>query len=150
MTDLLAVRTFAGLRDFADDFAEPVLQEFARESCVPVVNMESAMDHPLQALADLLTMQEEFGGPGFRVYVGQKGAMKLMPMVSMASDSAGEIFATKNGQLKIVADRDGKSAFWIKGGKKTELTVLPPPDNRYLIYRELGIYGQLGAICDDQ
>jgi len=95
-------------------------------------------------------MQEEFGGPGFRVYVGQKGAMKLMPMVSMASDSAGEIFATKNGQLKIVADRDGKSAFWIKGGKKTELTVLPPPDNRYLIYRELGIYGQLGAICDDQ
>lgn len=61
MVDLLAVRTFAGLRDFGDDFAEPVLNEFARESQVPVVNMESAMDHPLQALADLLTMQEEFG-----------------------------------------------------------------------------------------
>ena len=37
MTDLIAVRTFAGLRDFADDFAEPVLREFARESKVPVV-----------------------------------------------------------------------------------------------------------------
>jgi len=61
MADLVAVRTFAGLRDFDEDFAEPVLAEFARESRVPVVNMESALDHPLQALADLRTMQEEFG-----------------------------------------------------------------------------------------
>lgn len=61
MADLVAVRTFAGLSDFDADFAEPVLTEVARESRVPVVNMESAMDHPLQALADLQTMQEEFG-----------------------------------------------------------------------------------------
>jgi N-acetylornithine carbamoyltransferase len=62
MCDLIAVRTFAGLRSFDEDFEEPVLSEFARESRVPVVNMESAMDHPLQALADLLTLREEFGG----------------------------------------------------------------------------------------
>jgi hypothetical protein len=31
-----------------------------------------------------------------------------------------------------------------------ELTVVDTYDNRYLIYRELGIYGQLGAVCDDQ
>lgn len=61
MTDLIAVRTFAGLRSFDEDWAEPVLNEFARVSNVPVVNMESALDHPLQALADLLTMQQEFG-----------------------------------------------------------------------------------------
>jgi N-acetylornithine carbamoyltransferase len=61
MVDVIAVRTFAGLKRFEDDYADPVLAEFARESKVPVVNMESAMDHPLQALADLLTMQEEFG-----------------------------------------------------------------------------------------
>lgn len=61
MVDLIAVRTFAGLRSFDEDFAEPVLSAFARHSPVPVVNMESAMDHPLQGLADLLTLQEEFG-----------------------------------------------------------------------------------------
>ena len=94
-------------------------------------------------------LQEEFGGLGHRVFVGQKGAMKLLPMTNMASDSAGEIYATKSGQLKIITAKEGK-AFWIKGGKKTELTVLPPLDNRYLIYRELGIYGALGSICDDQ
>jgi N-acetylornithine carbamoyltransferase len=61
MSDLIAVRTFAGLKDVALDLSEPVLSEVARESKVPVVNMESAMDHPLQALADLMTMREEIG-----------------------------------------------------------------------------------------
>ena len=69
-------------------------------------------------------------------------------MTNVATDSAGEIFATKAGQLKLVAGTDGM-AYWAKGGKKIELTRLDPQDNRYLIYRELGIYGTLGAVCDD-
>jgi hypothetical protein len=73
--------------------------------------------------------------------------MKEIAMTNVVSDSAGEIFVTRTGQLKIVHD-DGK-AFWIKGGKKTELTMLEPIENRYLIYRDLGIYGPLGAVCDD-
>jgi hypothetical protein len=93
-------------------------------------------------------LREELGGNGYRVFVGPKGAMKEIPMTNVATDSAGEIFATKAGQLKLVAGSDGK-ATWIKGGKKTELTRLEPQENRYLIYRELGIYGSLGAICDD-
>jgi hypothetical protein len=93
-------------------------------------------------------LREEYGGAGFRVFVGPKGAMKELAMTNMASDSAGEIFATKGGQLKIVTGAEGK-ATWSKGGKKTELTVLPPSDNKYLIYRELGIYGKLGVVCDD-
>ncbi len=44
---------------------------------------------------------------------------------------------------------DGK-AYWKKGGKKTELVQLDPAQNRYVIYRELGIYGTLGVVCDDQ
>jgi hypothetical protein len=94
-------------------------------------------------------VRDELGGNGYRVYVGMKGAMKEMSMINIASDSAGEIFATKSGQLKIVAGSDGK-AYWIKGGKKVELTVLEPSDNHYLIYRELGLYGKLGAVCEDR
>lgn len=93
-------------------------------------------------------LREDYGGAGYRVYVGQKGAMKELDMTNMVSDSAGEIFATKTGQLKIITGKDGKS-YWVKGGKKTELTMLEPTDNRYLIYRELGIYGQLGTVCED-
>lgn len=61
MADLIAVRTFAGMKDVGADLTEPILTEVARESRVPVVNMESAFDHPLQALADLMTLREEFG-----------------------------------------------------------------------------------------
>ena len=91
-------------------------------------------------------LREEFGGKGYRVFVGQKGAMKQIVMTNIVSDSAGEIFITKSGQLKLI---EGAKMFWIKGGKKTELTTLPIEDNVYLIYRDLGIYGSLGAVCDD-
>jgi hypothetical protein len=94
-------------------------------------------------------LREEFGGNGYRVFVGPKGAMKELPLANIATDTAGEIFATKSGQLKLISG-EGKKAYWIKGGKKMELTVVDTYDNRYLIYRELGIYGQLGAVCDDQ
>jgi hypothetical protein len=93
-------------------------------------------------------LREEYGGNGYRVFIGQKGAMKEQPMTNVVADSGGEIFATKTGQLKIIRNQDNK-AWWIKGGKKSELTLLEPIDNRYLIYRELGIYGQLGVVCDD-
>lgn len=61
MVDLIGVRTFAGLRDLAEDRAEPILSLISAESPVPVVNLESAMDHPLQALADLMTLQAHLG-----------------------------------------------------------------------------------------
>jgi hypothetical protein len=98
-------------------------------------------------------LRDEQGGKGFRVFVGMKGEMKEVPMINIVTDSAGEIFATKAGKLKIIAGNDG-SAFWVKKGEKEQtkspLTQLPPVDNIYLIYRELGIYGSLGAPCDDR
>jgi hypothetical protein len=75
--------------------------------------------------------------------------MKEIPLANVATDTAGEIFATKSGQLKLVAN-EGSKAYWSKGGKKVELTIVDPWPNRYLIYRELGIYGALGTVCDDQ
>ncbi len=89
------------------------------------------------------------GGKGHRVYVGAKGQMKQMPMTTLVDDAAGQIYGTKRGELRIVANT-GDKATWRKGKKVEELVVLEPSDNLYLIYRELGIYGQLGSICDDE
>ncbi|MDA8686597.1 acetylornithine carbamoyltransferase [Robiginitalea sp.] len=56
--DIIGVRAFAGLKDREADYAEQVLHGFMKHSGVPVLNMESAAGHPLQALADALTIEQ--------------------------------------------------------------------------------------------
>lgn len=56
--DVLAIRAFAKLEDRAKDYDEHVLKSFMKYATVPIVNMESATAHPLQALADAITIEE--------------------------------------------------------------------------------------------
>ena len=56
--DLIGVRSFAGLTDREYDYAETVINQFIKYSGRPVFAMESATVHPLQAFADLITIQE--------------------------------------------------------------------------------------------
>jgi hypothetical protein len=85
----------------------------------------------------------------FRLFVGPKGSMKLQRMTNVVSDSAGDIFATKSGELRLILNR-GES-IWEQKGKQTKLILLPLEDNHVLIYSELGVYTgeRLGTPCDD-
>ena len=56
--DIIAIRAFPGLKDREEDKSEKVLSSFARYATVPIVNMESSFGHPLQALADAITIEE--------------------------------------------------------------------------------------------
>lgn len=56
--DLIGIRTFASLTDREADYAERILMQFVRYSGKPVFSMESATAHPLQAFADLITINE--------------------------------------------------------------------------------------------
>jgi len=56
--DIIAVRAFATLQDKEKDASEFVLNSFLKYATVPVINMESAVAHPLQALADAITIEE--------------------------------------------------------------------------------------------
>ena len=56
--DVLAIRAFAELIDRNKDYAETVMNGFKKHATIPIVNMESAAGHPLQALADAITMEE--------------------------------------------------------------------------------------------
>lgn len=93
--------------------------------------------------------REPEGNKLFRVWTGQKGAMKAAKMKNIVSDSQGDIFITKNGELRLVLDKGEQT--WVKGKKSTKLVSLPVEDNVVLIYSELGVYaGQsLGTPCDD-
>lgn len=56
--DILSIRAFAELKSAQADQAEKILHSFMEHATVPIVNLESATAHPLQALADALTLQE--------------------------------------------------------------------------------------------
>ncbi|KAB1159975.1 acetylornithine carbamoyltransferase [Tenacibaculum aiptasiae] len=56
--DVIAVRAFPSLKDKAKDSSDLVLNSFVKYTTVPVINMESAVAHPLQALADAITIEE--------------------------------------------------------------------------------------------
>ena len=56
--DVIGIRSFAGLTDRDYDYAETVYNQFLRYSGKPVFAMETATVHPLQAFADLITIEE--------------------------------------------------------------------------------------------
>ncbi len=58
--DMIGVRSFAGLTDREYDYAETVLHQFIKYSGKPVFAMETATVHPLQAFADLITIEESW------------------------------------------------------------------------------------------
>ncbi len=79
--DLLGVRSFPLGKDYAKDRTEPVLNAFAKYSGVPVVNLESPLDHPCQAMADAMTIRERLGAlRGRRVLATWAYHPKALPM----------------------------------------------------------------------
>ena len=91
--DVLGVRAFAPGKDWAKDRLDPVLSAFARYSEVPVINMESAVWHPCQALADALTWEEQGLKKGDKVVLAWAYHPKALPL------------AVPNSVLTIAAQR---------------------------------------------
>jgi N-succinyl-L-ornithine transcarbamylase len=58
--DMIGIRSFAGLTDRDYDYAETVYNQFVKYSGKPVFAMETATVHPLQAFADLITIEENW------------------------------------------------------------------------------------------
>ena len=56
--DILALRAFPSLTQKEEDVADFVLHQFIKYCKIPVISLESAIRHPLQSLADQLTIQE--------------------------------------------------------------------------------------------
>lgn len=76
----LGVRTFAALKDWEEERRDPILNAFAKYSDVPVINLESAMHHPCQALADMMCVREKLGAGRKRVLLTWAWHPKPLPM----------------------------------------------------------------------
>lgn len=55
--DIIGIRAFAGLKDRKADYEEEILEAFKKYAGVPIISLESATRHPLQSLADLITIE---------------------------------------------------------------------------------------------
>jgi N-acetylornithine carbamoyltransferase len=76
----IGVRTFAGMKDWNEERTDPVLNAFAKHSTVPIVNLESAMHHPCQSMADMMTIREKLGQGRKRVVMTWAWHPKPLPM----------------------------------------------------------------------
>jgi N-succinyl-L-ornithine transcarbamylase len=56
--DIIGLRSFPGLIDRNADYSEELLSNLIKYAGVPVISLESATRHPLQSLADMLTIEE--------------------------------------------------------------------------------------------
>jgi N-succinyl-L-ornithine transcarbamylase len=56
--DILAIRCFPNLENKEEDYADKIINQFILYAKVPVVSLESSTRHPLQSLADMITIQE--------------------------------------------------------------------------------------------
>ena len=100
----IGVRTFAALKDWKEERTDPVLQAFAKFTEVPLINLESAMFHPCQALADMMTIREQLGDEPKRVVLTWAWHPKPLPM---AVPNSFALAATQMGHELVIAHPSG-------------------------------------------
>jgi len=77
--DIVGVRSFPGLKNRDEDYSEMVFNKFVEFCGVPVISLESATRHPLQSLADLITIEELKTKPRPRVVLTWAPHIKPLP-----------------------------------------------------------------------
>jgi N-acetylornithine carbamoyltransferase len=100
----IGVRTFAALKDWQEERTDPILNAFAKYASVPIINLESAMHHPCQSLADMLTIREKLGAGRKRVVLTWAWHPKPLPM---AVPNSFALAAAQMGHDLVIAHPPG-------------------------------------------
>ena len=101
---MIGVRSFAALKNWEEERCDPVLQAFARYSDVPVINLESAMHHPCQSMADMMTVGEHLGAGRKRIALTWAWHPKPLPM---AVPNSFALAAAQMGHELVIAHPPG-------------------------------------------
>lgn len=93
--DIIAVRAFPTLSDKDKDNAEIIIESFSKYAKIPVVNLESSTAHPLQALADAITINE------FSAKAKPKVVLSWAPHPKALPQSVANSFVTMMQELPV-------------------------------------------------
>ena len=93
--DIIGVRSFAKLQDRDKDYSELVFEQFRKYAGVPIVNLESATRHPLQSLADCITIEE------FKVKARPKVVLTWLPHFKALPQAVANSFCEWMGGIDV-------------------------------------------------
>lgn len=99
MCDAIALRCFPEGKNWEEDKKDPLLSAFRKYATVPVISMESALGHPCQALADLMTIKERMEPKGKKFVLAWAPHIKASPLA--VPHSAAEMAALAGMDLTI-------------------------------------------------
>src|SRR5271165_5036830 len=108
-------------------FAHATVTTMAQHACIPVINALSELEHPCQAMADMLTLQEQFGDlRGVRLaYVGDGNNVAHSLMLAAASLGASISVGTPKGYEPDAAITDAARELAAHSGGTVQLTNDP-------------------------
>ncbi|MCL4838809.1 MAG: N-acetylornithine carbamoyltransferase [Thermoanaerobaculia bacterium] len=98
--DVLGVRAFASLSDLEADLADEPMATFARLVDRPLVNLESAIDHPCQALGDWKAMDDLGVPPAGRLVLTWANHPRPLPLAVPAA--VAEMGALRGMEVVVV------------------------------------------------
>lgn len=149
--DAICVRSFPGMKSLEDDLADPVIEAMRAYATVPLISLESALYHPCQAMADMMTIRERFGRTdGVKVALAWAPHVKALPTAvpnsfAIAAAQFGcdltivappefplpDAVMEQVGEVKVVSDQSvlaGQDVVYAKSWGSLLDYGAPPPD----------------------
>jgi N-acetylornithine carbamoyltransferase len=78
--DAISIRSFGSLKSVEEDLQDSIIRSFEKYATVPLISMESAVEHPAQALADMMTIRERHGHEKVKFVLTWAPHVKALPM----------------------------------------------------------------------
>lgn len=148
--DVIGIRCFPGLKNKEEDYSENVLRKFIKYCKVPVVSLESATLHPLQSLADLITIKEEWKEKK-QPKVVLTWAPHIKPLPQAVSNSFSEWMCKADVDFTITHPKDYELApEFTKGAKIVHDQNEALRDADFIYVKNWSAYNDYGKIlCTD-
>ncbi|HEV7620183.1 MAG TPA: acetylornithine carbamoyltransferase [Flavisolibacter sp.] len=152
--DILAIRTFPSLKNKEDDYSELYIKQFIKYAGIPVVSLESATLHPLQSLADIVTIKEKSAAANInrKLKIALTWAPHIKPLPQCVANSFSQwINAWDNADFVIAhpEDYELKEEF-TKGANITHNQEEALKDADFVYVKNWSTYNDYGKIyCND-